>query len=72
MKYHYKITQKNGLKRSGMYSIIIVNSGVPHFHTVGLTKKPVHDVDEVHKEDFSPAACLRVWVTDHSRSGLCL
>lgn len=32
----------------------------PHLHTVGLTKKRVHDVDEVCKEDFSPAACLHV------------
>ena len=39
---------------------VFVNSGVPHFHTVGLKKKPIHDVDEARKEDFSPAACLRV------------
>lgn len=58
-------------KGSSMYNIITVNSSVPHFHTVGLMmKKPVRG--EVHKEDFSPAACLRVWVTDHSGSGLCL
>lgn len=38
---------------------IIVNGSLPHFHTVGLTKKRVHDVDEVCEEDFSPAACLR-------------
>lgn len=38
---------------------VSVNSNAPHFHTEGLTKKHVHDVDEVCKEDFSPAGCLR-------------
>lgn len=38
---------------------VSVNSNAPHFHTEGLRKKHVHDVDEVCKEDFSPAGCLR-------------
>lgn len=59
-------------KRENMENTVSVNSNIPHFHTEGLTKKHVHDVDEVHKEDFSPAGCLCAWLTDRRRSGLCL
>lgn len=46
-------------KGENMEYSVSVNSNIPHFHTEGLTKKHVHDVDEVCKEDFSPAGCLR-------------
>lgn len=48
----------NGAFKCYMENTVSVNSNIPHFHTEGLTKKHVHDVDEVHKEDFSPAGCL--------------